>query len=315
MYGGTVISSTIAQRAYATLTPADSLVIQSGEMTGVVYSQEDLELKGDHLDICRAVLRYYWDRLPSRQFALRCWTDIPVQSGLAGSTALVTSLVGCIKRFMGAPLIFHLIAEEVHQIEFEIMGVTCGFQDQYIEVFGSIAYLDFRGKEDLKVGLEHPLATVEYLHPYLSFPLPFILATTGIERSSDTVHRPLRQRWEEGEIAVVQGYQRIAELARLGKRALLEGDWRTLGNLMQENHEIQKSLGGSHPACDALIESALAAGALGAKLAGAGKGGTIIALHPEPQSLEPALREAGAFQIIYPQPNDGLTVTGRFQTS
>ncbi len=312
MYGGSVISSTIAQRAYATLAPADSLVIQSGEVTEVVHSEEDLELKGDYLDVCRAVLRYYWDRLPNRQFALRCRTDIPFQSGLAGSTALVISLVGCLKRFIGEPLTFHLIAEEVHQIELEIMGVTCGFQDQYIEVFGSIAYMDFRGKESLKVGPQYPLATVEYLHAYLNFPIPFILATTGIERSSDTVHRPLRQRWEEGEVAVIQGYERIAELARLGKRALLARDWSTLGRLMNENHEIQKSLGGSHPACDALIESALSAGAFGAKLAGAGKGGTIIALHPEPRSLEPALREAGAFRIIYPQPTDGLTVTGRF---
>jgi len=94
----------------------------------------------------------------------------------------------------------------------------------------------------------------------------------------------------------VKGYERITELARMGKKALLMQDWPTLGHLMNENHAIQRALGGSGESNERLIAAALEAGALGVKLAGAGSGGTIIALWPweDATSLKEALRVAGA---------------------
>ena len=77
---------------------------------------------------------------------------------------------------------------------------------------------------------------------------------------------------------------------------------------MNENHAIQRDLGGSGPDNERLIAAALDAGAPGAKLAGAGHGGTIIVLHPDPQSLESPLLRAGAELVFYPQPVPGVTV-------
>ena len=95
----------------------------------------------------------------------------------------------------------------------------------------------------------------------------------------------------------------------MGKRALLDRDWAHLGELMVENHEISQDLGGSGPENDRLIDAALDAGAYGAKLAGAGHGGTIIALTTEPDRTVDALLEAGATRILIPQPSPGVTVT------
>ena len=58
----------------------------------------------------------------------------------------------------------------------------------------------------------------------------------------------------------------------------------------------------------ALIAVALRAGALGAKLAGAGQGGTIIALHPDPEALTQALAAAGAVRTMQATPGEGLVV-------
>ena len=65
---------------------------------------------------------------------------------------------------------------------------------------------------------------------------------------------------------------------------------------MNENHAIQRELGGSGESNEKLIDAALEAGALGAKLAGAGDGGTIIALWLDADllPLEEALKHAGA---------------------
>jgi mevalonate kinase len=75
---------------------------------------------------------------------------------------------------------------------------------------------------------------------------------------------------------------------------------------MNENHDIQRALGGSGPENERLIGAALDAGAYGAKLAGAGQGGTIIALHPEPESLAPALAKAGTRRFLRPEPSEGV---------
>ena len=79
---------------------------------------------------------------------------------------------------------------------------------------------------------------------------------------------------------------------------------------MNENHAIQRELGGSGESNETLIGAALDAGALGAKLAGAGHGGTIIALWPWPDAtpLENALRDVGASAIYRPEVDRGVTV-------
>jgi mevalonate kinase len=82
------------------------------------------------------------------------------------------------------------------------------------------------------------------------------------------------------------------------KKALLTKDWPRLGELMNVNHDLQRRLGGSMEENERLIAVALEAGAWGAKLAGAGGGGTVIALHPHPEALARAFRRAGARRII-----------------
>jgi galactokinase/mevalonate kinase-like predicted kinase len=140
--------------------------------------------------------------------------------------------------------------------------------------------------------------------------LPFVLGFTGVQHASSAVHKPLRERWLEGEAGVVEGYNRMTELARMGKKALILGDWPLLGRLMNENHAIQRDLGGSGESNERLISAALRAGALGAKLAGAGDGGTIIAVWPWPDAtaLEDALFETGASQVYRPEIGPGVLV-------
>ena len=105
---------------------------------------------------------------------------------------------------------------------------------------------------------------------------------------------------------MVDGYRRIARLCQRGKRALIDGDWRSLAMLMNENHRIQQQLGASGEENDRLITVARASGALAAKLAGAGGGGTIIALTFEPDRMIEALKAHGAAEVIHPVPSPGV---------
>jgi galactokinase/mevalonate kinase-like predicted kinase len=222
-------------------------------------------------------------------------SEIPLRSGMAGSTALVVALLKGLLAWQDKFLNSYRLAEMARYIELNHLKVVCGYQDAYMCTFGGLNYMDFRGKQFYREAEAELLATIEVLAPYVKR-LPFMLGFTGVQHSSGAVHKPIRERWLEGEAEVVAGYQRITEIARISKKALLMEDWTLLGELMHENHAIQRDLGGSGESNERLIAAALEAGALGAKLAGAGDGGTIIALwlDDDTSALEEALRRAGA---------------------
>jgi galactokinase/mevalonate kinase-like predicted kinase len=303
MYGGSVISCSTRERAYVSVEPADDLILEADQGPVRIVQRADLQLKDDHVDILRAVIahqRYY--RLKAH---LRCWSDLPFAAGLSGSTALLCAALKALMTFLGETPHKHLFAECARSIELNYLGVVCGYQDQYMATFGGINYMDFRDKEFYREVGSEPYGTIESLQEYVD-ELPFVLANTGVQHNSGLVHKPIRERWLEGDREVVDAYIRIGRLARDGKRALLNRDWPLLGELMNENHDIQRRLGGSGPENERLIQAALKAGALGAKLAGAGQGGTIIALHPRPRSLEDSLLAADARRILHPLPTEGV---------
>ncbi len=296
LYGGTVISCAIPLRARCTLQPADHLSFQSPART---LTPDTLEHQGDEFDLCRVALQALGYRVDTARFSLRIESDIPVQSGLAGSSALLTAIVACLLHYQREMPIPHQLAERVRQIEAQCLQVACGYQDFYMAVFGGVNLMEFRDKEGLGRDANEPLATVESLSSYLrGVTLPLWLATTGGQRFSGAVHRSLRERWESGERAVIDGMARVGRLAREAKRALLEQKWQTLGALMNENYAIIHALGGSGESLHQLVQVALENGALGAKLAGAGgASGTIIVLTLQPQRTLAALQEV-AEQII-----------------
>jgi galactokinase/mevalonate kinase-like predicted kinase len=307
MYGGSVLSCSVDMRARVMLMPASTLTLRTGEQECRIASRDDLRPQGDRFDLARAVLEYL--RLPALSCCVDYESEIPIRSGLAGSTALVVALLQALLAWQNERRSWYRLAEQARYVELHYLKVVCGYQDAYMCTFGGLNYMDFRGKQFYRQEEAELFATIEPLGPYVP-ELPFVLGFTGVEHASSAVHKPIRERWLEGETGVVRGYERITEIARAGKKAMLVGDWPLMGRLMKENHAIQRDLGGSGDSNERLIAAALQAGALGAKLAGAGDGGTIIALWPwaDASPLEEALRRAGASAIYRPRVAPGATV-------
>ena len=307
MYGGAVISCSVGMRARVTVTPAPELVLETAGQACRIASRDDLRPRGDRFDLARAILDYM--RLPRLGCHVRYESEIPLRSGLSGSTALVVSLLQALLAWQTKYPHTYELAERARYIELNYLRVVCGYQDAYMCTFGGLNYMDFRGKQFYREAEAELFATIEPLATYVP-ELPFVLGFTGVRHASGQVHKPLRERWLEGESAVVEGYKRITEIARMGKKALLMANWPALGQLMNENHAIQRDLGGSGESNERLIGAALRAGALGAKLAGAGHGGTIIALWPWPDAapLDEALHEAGASATYRLEVGPGATI-------
>jgi galactokinase/mevalonate kinase-like predicted kinase len=307
MYGGAVLSCSVGMRARVGVSSANELILETSGQQCCIASRADLRPQGDRFDVARAILDYM--RLPSLACQVQYESEIPLRSGLSGSTALVVALLQALLAWQGEFPNRYQLAERARHIELNYLRVVCGYQDAYMCTFGGLNYMDFGGKQFYRQAEAELFATIEPLADCVP-ELPFVLGFTGVQHASGEVHKPIRERWLEGEAAVVEGYELITEIARTGKKALLLKDWPLLGRLMNENHAIQRDLGGSGESNERLIAAALEAGALGAKLAGAGHGGTIIALWPWPDfaPLEEALQEAGVSAMYRPQVAPGAMI-------
>ncbi len=93
--------------------------------------------------------------------------------------------------------------------------------------------------------------------------------------------------------------------------ALRNGDYEYVGSMMNENHYLLKALEVSTPRLEKLRLAALGAGALGAKLTGAGQGGFLLALcwPDNVDAVEHALCNRGATTVIR-QATDELSGEG-----
>ncbi len=317
MYGGAVISCSTSERATVVVEDWDGLEFEVAGQVKQVRSEDDLRQDGGMFDAILAAIEYF--ELEEARARITVSSDIPVRAGLSGSTAVMTALVAALLEWMeesGAGssetavwgekvyLRRHMLAEVVRHIELYFLKIVCGYQDAYMCSFGSLNLLDFSDKEHYLPLSREPLGTVEDLAP--SAPrVPIVLAHTGIQRVSGVVHKPIRDRWLEGEPQVVKGMLRLAHIARMSKKAVIQGDWELLGEAMTENHEITRATGSSSEINERVIRTSLDNGAIAAKLAGAGKGGTVIALNPEPDGMIEALLASGVSRILVPEPSDG----------
>ena len=115
-------------------------------------------------------------------------------------------------------------------------------------------------------------------------PFDLVIAQSGELRSTAGPVGRLRQRYAARPELYGKFFRLAGDLVRAGRSALEDGDWETLGALMDAGQGLLNGFGVSTPTLERMIGIARGAGALGAKLSGAGGGGVIIALAPERSS-------------------------------
>ena len=277
MYGGCVISCSVPVRNRCTIEESDKWLLP-----------DDTRLWG------AAIQRFPVEG----KYEVTWETDVPRSSGLSGSTALLAATLACILTVRGEELPddMRMFAELVRDIELREAGIVCGYQDAYMCVLGGLSFLDFHGKHPIDSGPLGSLIPAE-------LPGQFLLVTTGVERLSGSVHGPIRERWLSGDEVVRENMRELANLARV---ISVDKDIEVLAEAMTRNYQIIQELGGSGDDIDRLVQECLDNGALSAKLAGAGMGGTVIALCDDPAELQQRLTKIGYTKFLRPTPTIGL---------
>ena len=213
-------------------------------------------------------------------------SDYPEGAGLGGSSAAGVALCGALSMWRNESLAPGELAERSRMVEAEDMGIAGGRQDHYAAAFGGALGLTFG--EYVKVQ-RIPLS------PQLQAELErrCLVFYTGHSRISAETIDGVLNAYRERDPRVVRSLHRMKELAMDMTKALVESSVDTLGALVRDHWDLQRSLhpGIPTPLIDEMIDRAYKSGAIGAKALGASGGGCVlfIAEEGEEESLRRAL--------------------------
>ena len=237
--------------------------------------------------------------------------DIPSQgSGLGSSSTYTVGLLHALHAYRHRYVSKETLARQACEIEIERCGEPIGKQDQYAAAFGGLNLIRFQPDESVAVD---PLIVAPAT--LAAFEASILVFYTGRTRSASEVLA--RQSAALAAPDCRQLLRRMAALAFDFKRELESGSLDALGEILNENWRLKSQLaaGITDPQIDAWYATALAHGARGGKLLGAGAGGFLMFVappdrHPVLKGVLAELRgvtfsfdRAGA-QIVFYQPND-----------
>ncbi len=114
-----------------------------------------------------------------------------------------------------------------------------------------------------------------------SLNIPILIGATGIERSTSDVIASVTRLKQKYPTLITNVLSSIGDLTRLGTRKLANEDFVGLGELMNINQGLLESIGVSDEALSRLVYASRTAGAFGAKITGAGRGGCMLAITPD----------------------------------
>lgn len=238
---------------------------------------------------CTRFARYCQERgitLRRANFTLEYETDIPRQSGLGGSSAMIIAALRALLRFHRVPqeaVSPEELAELALSVETGELSIAAGLQDRVVQSYGGLTYMDFSGDRPRYERLDSRLLP--------RFGLGYLTDEQVGQRESGLVHGEIRYRWEQGDPEVRRGMRELARCAEAGREALLAGDIKQLGRLMNRNFDLRRGLYGDQALGEhtiALVETARAAGCP-AKLPGS-SGAALVLL--DSKEAEQALADA-----------------------
>jgi galactokinase len=239
-------------------------------------------------------------------------STVPVGSGLSSSAAFGVALALALTNAAGAPISGTELALTAQRAE-HIVGVPCGVMDQMASVYGQRGHallLDCRSLAIEPIPLPAELAVV-VVHSGLPRRLAdsaYALRRAAVAEAAARIGVPTLRDAHLVQVLedpfarhVVTENERVVEFARA-----LRGDDRTeLGALMNASHtSLRDDFAVSTKELDALVDALLEAGALGARLTGAGFGGSVVALAPTGRAATIATNAAQRYRAA-----TGLTPT------
>ncbi|MFH1539794.1 MAG: hypothetical protein ABIH66_12645 [bacterium] len=199
--------------------------------------------------------------------------DSPPGCGTGTSASVAVATLGALAHFSGRHMLPYQIAELAHALETEELGMESGVQDQYAAAFGGISFME----------IDYPRVRISQLRveerTVCELEERMFVVYLGTRSSSD-MHVRVVERYRKGDKQIHGAFDELTAVAYGMVDALTTGDLDAAGELMNRNWAAQARL---HPEMttqriEDVCGLALAHGAVGFKVNGAGGGGSAVIL-------------------------------------
>lgn len=211
-------------------------------------------------------------------------SDIPLASGLGSGAAISAALTRALARVAAAPLADERLNEIVFETEKLFHGTPSGIDNTVVVHEKALCFT--RGEDPAPVKLARPLR--------------LLIADSGQRCATRIPVSAVREQLRSQPGPTNARLTAIGQIVRQALVALAGKKLNSLGPLMNNNHELLRELDLSSAQLERLVAAAREAGASGAKLSGAGRGGNVIALVNErtESAVRQALQAAGATRVL-----------------
>ena len=252
------------------------------------------------LPLLAYVLRYFG--APSG-LSMETGSAAPAGAGISGSSALIIAIAGALNRLNGTGHPIEKMREIAQNIEAQIIGVPTGCQDYYPAMYGGVSAIELG-----PAGIRRSAIPVDVD----DFDARIVLAYTGEPRNSGINNWEVTKAYIDGDRQVHRNFDRICAIA-IGMRAAVEKqDWAEVGRLLREEwtNRRKNAPGITTPLIDELVRVTRRAGALGAKVCGAGGGGCVFFLvdRGAREKVVRAIEQTGATVLPVEVARKGLQV-------
>lgn len=289
-FGGFLIAAAIDKYVYITVhdTFAPDLIVKYSELERV---SEASQLKHPILREAFALVG-----LDGHYLELTSMADIPAGTGLGSSGSFTTALLKALhahKRSLVHPA---ELAAQACIVELDRLKEPIGKQDQYIAAYGGITCFKFLENGQVEAW---PLKLNRETRDNLEDNL--LLFFTGYSRSASAILKEQDQKSKSADQAMIENLHFVKELGLQSQAALESGNLPEFARLMDVHwqRKKQRSGGMSNPKINEWYDLAMANGALGGKLIGAGGGGFLMFYADDKVKLRHVLTRAGLQEVRF----------------
>ena len=289
-FGGFLIAAAIDKYVYITLH--DTFVAD------LLAKYSDLERVVDASQLKHPILREAFGLvgMDGHFLEVTSMADIPAGTGLGSSGSFTTALLKALHAYKKNLVHPAELAEQACEVELGRLREPIGKQDQYIAAYGGITCFKFleSGKVEawqLKLSDE----TRDNLEDNL------LLFFTGYSRSASAILKEQDAKSKSDDKSMIENLHFVKDLGLQSQAALEGGNLAEFARLMDVHwqRKKQRSGGMSNPKINEWYDLAMANGAGGGKLIGAGGGGFLMFYAEDKARLRHAMRTAGLKEVRF----------------
>jgi mevalonate kinase len=292
VHGAYAVAASINKRAWVTVSDSgdgESSISSRGQTSRM--DSEDRLFTATR-SVARKILSEFGK--PDRPFNISVESSIPAGSGLGSSAAVSVATAAALLRYLGYPVENQKLYEIALDGERQVHGNPSGIDIQASILGGIILFSKNSGAKPI----------------HLDRNLRFLVVYSGRRRRTGELIAKVAQTKKDFPRFFDQLARSASFFSLEAVDAATSGDLPYLGAIMNVMQASLSWIGASNRTIDNLIENFQSEDVYGAKITGAGGGGSVIAL-PKPEKAEALLRSISnryKYSFICTVPHDGLRI-------